>query len=265
MNTPQQKLKNIPSLYFINLDRQPLRRATFEEQCKIFEIVNYTRIEAFDGTQIDLRQYLVGNYPKEMSVPEVGCVLSHLKSIRHFVEKTTHPYILIAEDDLSLEMVAYWQFNWDFFQENLPYDWDIVQLVVNNKSCIHLNLHIRFVNDFSSACYLISRRYAEKLISLHCVGDLYKIDQYVKPRGVADELLYNAGRAYSLPLFTTHLSSEGAINSENYWIQEHSNKIVSDFWKAYSYDKNPDNSFLFDYNPFVGQLPPEIYNQPPRS
>ena len=43
------------------------------------------------------------------------------------------------------------------------------------------------MNDFSTACYIISRHHAEKLIRLHCRGDKYKLDNGVKPRAVADD------------------------------------------------------------------------------
>ena len=66
---------------------------------------------------------------------------------------------------------------------------------------IHVTLHRRFVNDFSTACYIISRHHAEKLIKLHCRGDKYKLDNGVKPRAVADDLIYNSGNTYAVPIF----------------------------------------------------------------
>ena len=64
-------------------------------------------------------------------------------------------------------------------------------------------MHRRFVNDFSTACYIISRHHAEKLIRLHCRGDKYKLDNGVKPRAVADDLIYNSGNTYAVPIFYT--------------------------------------------------------------
>jgi hypothetical protein len=62
------------------------------------------------------------------------------------------------------------------------------------------NLHPRLVDDFSTAAYMINRRHAEKLMSLHVRDDKYKLDNGVRPRAVADDLIYNSGNTYSVPL-----------------------------------------------------------------
>ena len=62
-------------------------------------------------------------------------------------------------------------------------------------------MHRRFINDFSTACYLITRHHAEKLVRLHCRGEKYKLDQGVKPRAVADDLIYNSGNTFAMPIF----------------------------------------------------------------
>ena len=71
----------------------------------------------------------------------------------------------------------------------LKYDFDVVQLAIINPSSVSVRLHRRFVNDFSTASYLITRHHAKKLVDLHCRGDFYKLDQGVKPRAVADDLI----------------------------------------------------------------------------
>ena len=83
----------------------------------------------------------------------------------------------------------------------MPYDYDVIQLAIINPATVHLQLHRRFVNDFSTACYMITRHHAEKLVRLHCRGDKFKLDQGVKPRAVADDLIYNSGNTFAIPLF----------------------------------------------------------------
>lgn len=260
MNSNSNKFLNHPPLCYINLERQVLRKKVFEQQCQTFGISDSVRIDAYDGNQNNIYDLLIGAVPHDLTSLEIACVLSHLKALRYFVEKTDAARMLVCEDDLLFEMAEYWPFTWSFFESHLPYDWDIVQLVVNNTVSMHLNLHIRFMNDFSTACYLISRSYAEKLLSLHCVGDTYKIDQMVKPRAVADGLLYNAGKAYAVPLLTTHIGSEGGINEKYYDLQKYANRVVSDFWKKTALEKITDYSFICDHDPFINQLPPEVYN-----
>ena len=44
------KTKGIGPIYYINLDDQPERREFMENQFKYWEIENYTRVSAYDGT-----------------------------------------------------------------------------------------------------------------------------------------------------------------------------------------------------------------------
>ena len=106
----------------------------------------------------------------------------------------------MIEDDCSLDLVQFWNFTWKDFYTSFPYDYDVVQIAIICTGDIHTRLHKRFVNDFSTACYVISRSHAEKLVKFHCRKDKYKIDQGVKPRAVADDLIYNSGNTFSIPL-----------------------------------------------------------------
>ena len=71
------------------------------------------------------------------------------------------------EDDCYLDIVRYWNFDWKSVVAKFPYDWDVVQLTIICTGDIHINLHRRFVNDFSTACYVISRHHAAKILKHH--------------------------------------------------------------------------------------------------
>ena len=94
-NKSVYKLKNIPPIYYLNLDGQPERRQYMEEQFKYWEIENYTRISAYDGRQDDLSDIIKGRYPDNMT----GCTTSHLKALQHWIETSDSPYAVIMEDD----------------------------------------------------------------------------------------------------------------------------------------------------------------------
>ncbi len=175
-NKSVYKLKGIAPIYCINLDGQPERWEYMENQFKYWEIENYTRISAYDGREDDLSDIIKGTYPDQMSSGEVGCTTSHLKALKEFL-KTDAPCALILEDDCDISTVTHWNFKWRQFQSKLPYDYDVIQLAVINPMSVYLQLHRRFVNDFSTAAYLITRHHAEKLVRLHCRDDKYKLDQ----------------------------------------------------------------------------------------
>ena len=102
-------------------------------------------------------------YPEAVSSGEIGCITSHLKVLSIGVKHPNSPYAVIMEDDCKLDLVKYWDFTWRDFYSKLPYDWDVIQLAVISTGDIHVGIHKeRFVNDFSTACYIINGHHAEK-------------------------------------------------------------------------------------------------------
>jgi len=255
-NKAVYKLKGLPPIYYINLDGQPERANYMENQFKYWEIENYTRISAYDGRTDDLGSLLKGRYPDMMNSGEVGCVTSHLKALKHFVETSDSPCALLMEDDCDISTVSYWPFSWKDFFAKIPYAYDVVQLAIINPAQINIPIHRRFVNDFSTACYLITRRHAQKLIDLHVRGDKYKLDNGVKPRAVADDLIYNSGNTYAIPLFLYKIELGSTIHTEHLDVfHKTSYDGLWEFWINQS-NKIDDWNQLFELNPYYGTLPP---------
>lgn len=247
------KLRNFGPIYYLNLDGQPERKEYMENQFKYWEIENYTRISAYDGREDDLSDIIKGRYPEMMTSGEIGCVTSHLKAIKHWYETSDSPYAIIMEDDCNLDLVKYWNFTWDDFYCRIPYDWDVVQIAIICTGDIHIKVHKRFVNEFSTACYIITRHHAQKLLNLHVRGDKYKLDNGVKPRPVADDLIYNSGNTYSLPLLlyrielgsTIHPDHIDAFHRGNYDSQ-------MNFWSQKGAQLSIEE--LMDYDPYLGRV-----------
>ena len=254
-NKSVHKLKGLPPIYCINLDDQPDRWEYMEDQFKYWQIENYTRISAYDGRDDDLGHILKGRYPDQMNSGEVGCVTSHLKALRHFVENTDDQCALIMEDDCDISTVSHWQFTWKDFFSKIPYSYDVVQLAIINPAQISVQIHRRFVNDFSTACYLITRRHAEKLIHFHVRGDKYKLDNGCKPRAVADDLIYNSGNTYAIPLFLYKIELGSSIHKEHVDVfHKSSYEGLWQFWRNQAADQ--DWNKMLEFNPYYGTLPP---------
>lgn len=252
-NKSKFKLEGIGPIYYINLDGEPERRIYMEAQLKYWEIDNYTRISAYDGREDDLGDILKGRYPDNMSGGEIGCTTSHLKAIKHWYETSDSPYAIIMEDDCSLDLVRFWNFTWKDFYSKIPYDWDVVQIAIICTGDIHLRIHKRFVNEFSTACYLVTRHHAEKLIRLHCRGDKYKLDNGVRPRPVADDLIYNSGNTYSLPLLLYRIELGSSIHPEHVDVFHKGNfESQFNYWSQKGAQVGVNE--VMDYDPYLGRV-----------
>jgi len=259
-NKAAYKLKNFGPLYYINLDEQPERDTAMQSMCKYWEL-NPTRISAFDGRNSSLNHILEGSHDIGISSGEVGCVTSHLKAIKQWYETTDTPYAIFAEDDVSFDTARFWKFSWDEFVERLPYDWDVVQLAIINPGVVYASMHARWVNDFSTACFMITRHHAKKLIDHHCVGDKFRLDQGVKPRPVADDLIYNCGRTYAIPLFHYKIEMGSSIHPEHIEVfHKGSHQGILNHWKE-QLSQMEDQSQLFNYDPYLGRIPPECQDK----
>ena len=261
-NKSVYKLKNIPPIYYLNLDGQPERRQYMEEQFKYWEIENYTRISAYDGRTDDLSDIISGRYPDNMTSGEIGCTTSHLKSIKHWIETSDSQCAIFMEDDVDLQIARYWDFTWKDFQSLVPYDYDVVQLAIICTGPLHVKLHRRFVNDFSTAAYMITRHHAEKLLKFHIRNEKYKLDNGSKPRAVADDLIYNSGNTFSIPIFLYKIALGSSIHPEHVDIfHKSSHDGLVDFWSQNGAKMNIRE--LMDYDPYLGRMtenPPEQSN-----
>ena len=254
-NKAVSKLKGFPHVYCINLDGEPHRWESMKTMLEYWQVENYTRISAYDGREDDLGDIIKGRYPDQMSSGEVGCTTSHLKALKEFL-KTDAPCALILEDDCDISTVTHWNFKWRQFQSKLPYDYDVIQLAVINPMSVYLQLHRRFVNDFSTAAYLITRHHAEKLVRLHCRDDKYKLDQGVRPRAVADDLIYNSGNTFTIPLFLYRIELGSTIHKDHVdAFHKTSHDAIWNFWRNHAVNVT-DWDAMFDYDPYFNRIPP---------
>ena len=252
-NKAAYKLHGIGPIYCLNLDGQPERWEYMQSQFKYWNIEDkVTRISAYDCREDDLSDIIKGRYPTMMASGEVGCTTSHLKAMKEFL-KTDEPYAIMMEDDCDLDLVKYWNFTWDDFFAHIPYDWDVVQIAIICTGDLHVKLHKRFVNDFSTACYLITRHHAEKLVRLHCREDKYKLDQGMKPRPVADDLIYNSGNTFAIPLFMYKVELGSSIHPEHIDIFHKGNHDgIRNFWEQQGAQMSVEAITNFD--PYKGRV-----------
>ncbi len=257
-NKSRYKLDNLPPVFWINLDRFPDRQKYMIQQFDYWGIENHTRISGVDG--VEYEEHLKGMVPDNMNSGECACVMSHLNCLKYFVNETDYDEVMIMEDDVDLSTARHWTFTWREVRKKLPINFDTCQFTIINPNGIQLKLHHRFINDFSAACYIITRHHATKVLKCHQRGDLWKIDQNIKPRAVSEDLILDSGKGYALPIFNYRLDMGSAIHEEHIDIfHKDSKKGLEEFWQQNGQDIMLDQ--IMELDEYVGRIPPSVYQQ----
>ena len=256
------KLKGMPHIYWLNLDADVARREYVENQFKYWEIENHTRISGYDGREDDVSDNLKGRIPDNVSQGELGCCMSHLKAIKEFYENSDDDYFIIAEDDVNLNIAHCWNFKWTEFFSLLPYDWDCVQMTVISTGDIHVKLHLKFINDFSAAFYLITRHHASKVLKNHMRGDKWKLDNGVRPRAVSEDTILETGKTYTIPLFLYNLDFQSSIHQEHIGIfHKGPHDALLNWWQQSGASLDIREHMNFD--PYLGRITENSAAPPP--
>lgn len=191
-------------------------------------MVRYTSLEessarrkvlenSFDKYDIKFKSYISkryhesddkfsGKYLESLNEGTKGCAASHLKMIKDWYENTDEDYGFFAEDDLSLETMEYWGFDWETFIGNTPKDADCIQLLTIRNTYKTYSLRPREWNDWGATAYIITRDYAKKIIDTYIKGDTFHLEiPNSETQPLVENLLFCLGNTYTVPLFVENV------------------------------------------------------------
>mgnify|MGYP001217807435 FL=1 len=255
-NKSAYKLKGIPPVLWINLDGDEERQKHMEEQFADWEITDHTRISGIDARiEGEFEDHLSGTVPHTMIANEIGCCMSHLKAIKYFIEEMDCDEVMIMEDDAFFETVRYWPFTYKEAATHFPYNYDAMQLTTINPAVVYVTLHNRFINDFSAAVYVLKRHHAEKIYKHHVRKNKFKLDTDVRPRATSEDIIFESGKVYCIPMFLYRLDLGSSIHPEHIDIfHRNSYNGISNFWVESG--SIEDWKALFNWDCYLGRLPP---------
>jgi GR25 family glycosyltransferase involved in LPS biosynthesis len=165
-----KKINGISCILWINLERSLERRTYMKNLLENINIDNI-RIDAVDGALINKNDTLKGlNLEKNMSNGEIGCTLSHIKSISS-IKNLEGEYFMICEDDIAFDNLCYFDIDLNKIIEEAPNDFDI--LMINKIYEYELdNKYVKWLDHYNlggkkeiygTGCYIIHRRSIEKI------------------------------------------------------------------------------------------------------
>ena len=225
----KDKLKGIPPIILLTLDGNLDRQEYTETQYDYWGIKNYTKVSGSKyqlSTYEDWKDLVIlnpfdENYKrKNHHIAEISITLSHLINIKNWLENSSDPYVIIMEDDYDLSFIEFWHFDWEYLMNNIPYDWDCIQMSFENEKLVPCFLH-PILSGHDTGASLINRRYAEKIISLHYKEGKFDLSQKIcnykwsnraintygglgMPNFTTDYFLGHNGKTYCMPLISVN-------------------------------------------------------------
>ena len=241
------KLKGIPTIYYVNLDNRTDRREYMETQFDHLGIIDYYRVSGtkYLGSEFFEWKHLLSNESGySVFPPTVGGFITHMEMIKNWLETTDDEYMIMMEDDYDLSLIKYWNFDWEYLMNHIPYDWDCIQLGFESCNILNFYLHPKNPATYFGAC-MINRYYAQKLIKLHLHDGKFIVDnekndiRNIKNGnaiGSVDCSICQNGKTYCIPLIpqNPNLSSFEQSEQRSYITWQHVHKtykLYHNWWK----------------------------------
>ena len=156
-NIDYNKINFIDKIIWINLE-QSIKRKNYMEDILKFINIESERINAINGRHI--KNFV---FKHSLSPGELGCTLSHIKSISS-LENCTGEYFMICEDDVSFNNTILINKTLKDIILNAP-SFDILLLQKIYRKSIEENYIKWDKSIYGSACYIISKIGIQKFIN----------------------------------------------------------------------------------------------------
>ena len=199
---PRKQMITIP-VYYINMDKSKDRNEWMIEQLSK-NVERYYRVSGVNGYEIQNKEHdtVDGlefyNDFKDLTLPQIGCTLSHLKAIQTAYENGEN-IVIIMEDDVYVDMTNLLDDSVEEFVKNAPEEWEILQLVhlgsnLNKSSKMFkeytFHPHTRGNYESCTSSYLINRKGMENILK-RLGRNPYYLDINTSDSGVSDCIIYD--------------------------------------------------------------------------
>jgi hypothetical protein len=210
-----KKLNELKTVYYVSLEESKERQKNIEKNLNDNGVNDVRSIISKRFSECD--DIVTGKYVYQLNDGTKGCCVSHLKAIKDWYETTDQEYGFFCEDDLSFDTVDYWNFTWNEFVENLPEDWDCVQLLCIRGEFEDVKIRGRYWDDWAATAYIVKRDYAKFIIDNYIVGDTYHLelkDAEVMPL-IENILFASTHKCYTIPLFVEDINFTSTFEGDD--------------------------------------------------
>jgi len=263
------KLTNFPAVNYITLYENVARMEFMNEQLTRYGIYYMiwlnNRYTAFaHNVNITWPDITHQHAAMFQGFSHPGTVISYLTAMRHWYDNTNEEYAIFCDDDMSFESIDHWSFTWQELLDNLPQEWECIQLVrINNWSAgltnnavsaydpskfeiPTLQLRKRRWDDFGGAG-LFKRGYVKKILDRHWIDSLnfnFSIpDNPANPVSwfrfaTVENVLFSGltDSVYNIPLLVEKPFSSTLDVPQEIYCHLKSYEYYSTLWKLYGSD-----------------------------
>ena len=256
----EDKLRGVPKIYYLNLDERVDRKEYMETQFNYWG-VKYKRISGSNYLFSKFNEWsdILSNQRNCKFGPrESSNFVSHILMIKDWLENTNEDTMIMMEDDYDLSLIKYWNFDWEYLMDNIPHDWDCIQLGFESFSSIKFFLHEKQYDTNFGAC-MINRPFAEKLLKLYYKNNKvivdYKTCDYNRTDNYnaanIDYAVCNNGKTYCIPLIpqNPHFTSWENFDPREGEFKEHfykTHEIYHFWWKNEHHKFRVENFFMYN-------------------
>lgn len=260
------KLKNIPTIYYFNSDNNAHLDEHMDRSLSNLKVENYQRITTSKYTKDNVSEWKnllidIKNY--KLPVTTAAYSITVLEFLKEWFYNTEEEKVIISKDTIDFGLDIYWQFDWEYINTRIPYDWDCLMLGFENINYIPFYLHpIMPAHTFGMA--MLNRRYVKKLIKLHCQEERYKLTNYIANKnfglnsGTVDYFIGHCGKTYCLPMFPNH-TDFFSKNTKRYSIVKACRLAYYDWWRNDSKRHNLDEIFTYGKQNDMGMVKKTIH------
>lgn len=255
------KLFGIPKVYYFNYDEHKNRNYHMDRNLGNLKVANYERITTSKYTSKNYEQWKdliidVDNYKLTPNI--AGYAITVLEFLKKWLEETEENELIITKDTIDFDLIEHWKFDWNYLKSRLPYDWDCIQLGFENSQYIPFYLHpILPSSTFGPS--LLNRYYVKKIVKLHCIGEQYKLNNYIAnmyfsgQSGTVDYFIGHNGNTYSMPLFPNKPEFFDK-NTKKYVLVYICKNAYHEWWKKESSKFNLDELFTYGKYNDIGMV-----------
>ena len=202
------KLKGLPPIFYLNMDHRTERKEHLESEFSKWGITDYTRVSANRFHTSKINEWGPKLDLMLLAPSDASIVMNEFWTFIDWYNSGISENMILIQDDLALDLIEYWPFDWNTLYKNLPYNWDIVQFYYCHNEFLHMHLSPQIGESSSAACILINRNFVEKLMQMHLQPDgSFKLANSLRDVSIPREcyssddwLIYQVGKSYTLPI-----------------------------------------------------------------